>query len=357
MSRIDPPSAGKMIPPTNALAADEAAFVAEALRAEAAAITAIADGLDGSGAQLAWGAAITLIESCSGHLVVSGMGKSGLIGAKLSATFSSLGQPSHVVHPAEAVHGDLGSIRRGDVVMLLSHSGTTEEVTNLAAILRADDVPTIGISARDDSELAGLTTVHLAVGDVAEACPLNLAPTASTTGALAIGDALALAVSRRRNFSADDFHLAHPGGMLGVGLRHVTDVIRFKVGENLTVVNGKSTVADALNAARPIPDSDGRIRRRAGAVLVHDDNGCLSGIFTDGDLRRLVVSGEPFLEKDVADVMTAVPHRLTTDALVREARSLVLEHRIDEIPIVDHDGKPVGLIDVQDLIALKVVTE
>jgi arabinose-5-phosphate isomerase len=167
-----------MIPPTNALAADEAAFVAEALRAEAAAITAIADGLNGGGAQLAWGAAITLIESCSGHLVVSGMGKSGLIGAKLSATFSSLGQPSHVVHPAEAVHGDLGSIRRGDVVMLLSHSGMTEEVTNLAAILRADDVPTIGISARDDSELAGLTTVHLAVGDVAEACPLNLAPTA-----------------------------------------------------------------------------------------------------------------------------------------------------------------------------------
>lgn len=339
------------------MAADEAAFVAEVLNAEADAIRAIADGLDEDAARLAWGTAVTLIESCDGHLVVSGMGKSGLIGAKLSATFSSLGQPSHVVHPAEAVHGDLGSIRRGDVVMLLSHSGSTEEVTNLAAILRADDVPTIGVSSRDDSELAALTTVHLAVGDVAEACPLNLAPTASTTAALAVGDALALAVSRRRNFSADDFHRAHPGGMLGVGLRQVTDVIRFRVGANLTVVDGACTVEEALSAAKPVPDADGQVHRRAGAFLVHDHDGRLSGIFTDGDLRRLVVSGDPFLQQRVDELMTAVPHRLTTDALVREARSLILEHRIDEIPVVDHDGRPVGLIDIQDLIALKVVTE
>jgi arabinose-5-phosphate isomerase len=199
-------------------AVEEAAFIADALAAEAEAVRRIAEAVRAGFAET-WRKAVDLLDACSGHIIVSGMGKSGLVGAKISATFSSLGQPSTVLHPSEAVHGDLGRVRRGDVVILLSFSGATEEVTSLAAILQADGVPRLGISSDERSDLARLCDVHISLGDITEACPLNLAPTASTTAMLAIGDALALALARRRNFTETDFHRAHPGGMLGVGLR------------------------------------------------------------------------------------------------------------------------------------------
>ncbi|UCD74009.1 MAG: SIS domain-containing protein, partial [Phycisphaerales bacterium] len=183
-------------PPANGAEPD---FLIEALNAEAEAIRRIADRLAQGEEGDHWRAAVDLITACRGHVVVCGVGKSGLIGAKISATLSSLGQPSSVVHPAEAVHGDLGRIGRGDVVMLLSYSGETHEVVDLAAILRADGVPRLGISSNADSSLARLCDVHLNLGDVAEACPLRLAPTASTTAMLAIGDALALGVERLRS--------------------------------------------------------------------------------------------------------------------------------------------------------------
>lgn len=332
--------------------ADEVHFVADALRAEADAIQRIAARLiDGDGADLR--RAIELLADCRGHVVVSGMGKSGLVGAKISATFSSLGQPSSVLHPAEAVHGDLGRVRRGDVVLLLSYSGETEEVVNLAAILQADGVPRLGISSRPDGTLARLCDVHMDLGDLAEACPLNLAPTASTTAMLALGDALALAVSRRRNFKEDDFHKHHPGGMLGVGLRKVTEILRFRAGDNLAVIVATRTVREACLDARQLA----RNQRRAGALIVVDDQGRLAGIFTDGDLRRLVLDHPEGLDEPIARVMTPRPQHLTVDSLVRDAVRLVRERRLDEIPVLDHDGRPVGLIDVQDLVALKVVSE
>lgn len=333
---------------------DEIAFVQETLRAEADAVLRIAD-LAGGARQRDWSAAIDLLAACRGHVVVCGMGKSGLVGTKISATLASLGQPSHVVHPAEAVHGDLGRIRRGDVVMLLSYSGETDEVVNLAAILEADDVPRLGVSVSDQTSLARLSTVHLAMGDVTEACPLRLAPTASTTAMLALGDALALAVSRRRNFTEDEFRRHHPGGLLGAGLRKVTEALRFRVGENLTVAPQTLTVRDACTVA-----GDGR---RAGAILLVDGDGRLSGIFTDGDLRRLVLrddagaDGASGLDRPIAEVMTRQPRVLNASDLVRDAVLMVRERRVDEIPVVDDEGKPVGLIDVQDLIAMKVVQE
>ncbi|MHC4416249.1 MAG: KpsF/GutQ family sugar-phosphate isomerase [Planctomycetota bacterium] len=326
----------------------EAAFITEALRSEADAIRRICDRVM-TVERDAWRDAVDLLEGCGGHVVVSGLGKSGLIGAKISATFTSLGQPSSLLHPADAVHGDLGRVRSSDVVMLLSYSGETEEVVNLAAILKADGVSRLGISASSGSTLARLCSVHLSLGDLTEACPLNLAPTTSTTAMLALGDVLALALSQRRSFGADDFHRRHPGGMLGAGLRPVVDVLRFKVGKNLPVVRDDVTVRGACEQTQT--------GRRPGAVVLVDVNGGLSGIFTDGDLRRLMLDDPKGMDRPIAEVMTRRPERLVVDDLVRDAVRLMRENRHDEIPVVDHHGKPVGLVDVQDLIAMKVVTE
>lgn len=335
-------------PSIQTLVDTETTFIADALRAEADALHGLIDRVADADANH-WRAALDILTACDGHVVISGMGKSGLVGAKISATFSSLGQPSSVLHPAEAVHGDLGRVRRGDVVVLLSFSGNTEEVVNLAAILRADGVPRIGISSRHDSPLAKLCDAHLAIGDISEACPLNLAPTASTTAMMAIGDALALALSRRRRFGEDDFHRAHPGGMLGVGLRRVIETLRFKVGENLPVIPDTATVGEALEQAA----SD----RRAGAIVLVDPDGRLSGIFTDGDFRRLMRQEADGMSRPVREVMTTHPVHLTADHLVRDAVQIVRERRVDEIPVLDGDGRPLGLVDVQDLIAMKVVTD
>ena len=328
---------------------DEADFIASALAAEVHALESLRKAALGN-ERSSWSAALDLLQACRGHVVVSGMGKSGLIGAKIAATLSSLGQPSHVVHPSEAVHGDLGRIRPGDVVMLLSFSGETAEVVDLALILKADGIRLVGISKSDDSSLGRLCDAHIELGDLAEACPHDLAPTASTTAMLAVGDALALALSRRRNFTADDFHKHHPGGMLGAGLRPVAEVLRFKVGENLLCVDESTTVGASL--------AQGTNGRRAGAVLVVDAAGTLAGIFTDGDLRRLLHErGAETLTLPVGSVMTRHPRSLPITSLVRDAVRLVRERRIDEIPVVDGLGRPAGLVDVQDLIALRVISE
>ena len=329
--------------------------ISDVLRTEAEAIQRLADAVaaDPTGPEATrWETAVDLIAGCEGHVVVSGMGKSGLIGAKISATFSSVGIPSNVLHPAEAVHGDLGRIRRDDVVMLLSYSGTTEEVVNLATILKADGVPRLGISARHDSKLAELCDVHIALGELEEAGTLNLAPTTSTTATLACGDALAMAVARRRRLTEDEFHRHHPGGKLGSSLRSVDEVMRLRVGENLPVVSQNHSVKEALDEAWT--DGD---RRRAGAIMLVDDEGRLSGIFTDGDLRRLMMEDPQGLSRPIRDVMTTHPRSLRLDDRTRDARQLIAEHRIDEIPVVDEDGRPRGLIDVQDLITLKIVQE
>ncbi len=302
----------------------------------------------------AFDAAVGLVIAAQGGLVVSGIGKSGLVGRKLSATFASTGTPSHFLHATEAMHGDLGRIRKGDVVLLLSYGGNTQEVVELATILRQDRVPIIAILGQPASDLGRLATVNLCVGDVAEACPLNLAPTASTTAMLALGDALALAVSRRRGFGVEDFQKVHPGGGLGRQLTPVVDAMRFKAGPpeaNLALIVESTPIADAFEQSQP---SDPTLRR-AGALLVVDDAGRLAGIFTDGDLRRLVFQHDADLRQPIARVMTRDPRRLDHHALVRDAVQLMRETRIDEVPVVDGDGRPLGLIDVQDLVALKVI--
>ena len=329
---------------------EEARFLMEVLRAESEGVARIADSVTERISD--WTEALDLLESCSGHAVVSGMGKSGLVGMKLSATFSSLGQPSNFVHPSEAVHGDLGRLRRGDVALLLSYSGETEELVALAHILKADEVDLIVVSGAPESTLARAARVHLDLGSIIEACPLNLAPTASTTAMMAIGDALALALAQRRNFTADDFHRHHPGGMLGAGLRPVVDVLRFRVDRNLPVVLDSTSVRGALAEAGGT--------RRAGAIVLVDQEGRLSGIFTDGDLRRLVNNNPDLpaaLEESISDHMTGSPRHLSKDDLVRDAVRLVRELRVDELPVVDERGAPLGLIDIQDLIAMKVVKE
>tara|TARA_B100001059_G_scaffold10456_5_gene8536 strand:+ start:1576 stop:2649 length:1074 start_codon:yes stop_codon:yes gene_type:complete len=337
-------------------ATSEIGFVAAILAGEAAALTQLSGSLTSDSSEKDhWTQAIDMIDRCPGHVVVCGMGKSGLVGAKISATMSSVGIPSHVVHPADAVHGDLGAIRSTDVVMLLSHSGRTEEVVNLATILKADGVKRLAVTASHDSDLARLCDSHLALGPLEEVCPLSLAPTTSTTMTLAVGDALALAVARRRCFKEQDFHHRHPGGSLGDGLRPIRELLRFRVGQNLPVLPDTVTVGEALKQARECERNS--TLRGAGAIMLVDENGQLSGIFTDGDLKRLVMERTMPLETSIKDVMTSTPRHLEENQTLSEARQVVTEYRIDELPVVDDQGRPVGMIDIQDLMTPRVVTE
>lgn len=331
----------------NSTSQAQAAFARQVLDAEARAISRIA--IDDS-----FHRAVELVMAATGSLVVSGLGKSGLVGQKLSATFASTGTPSLFLHPTEAMHGDLGRVRKNDVVLLLSYGGNTEEVVSLAELLRQDEVPMIALVGKPECDLARLASVTLAIGDVTEACPLNLAPTASTTATLAMGDALALAVSRQRNFRVDDFRRLHPGGGLGRQLMPVTQAMRFKAGDNLPLIPRTLTVEQAYALAEDHAQASGL--RRAGALLIVDDAGKLAGIVTDGDLRTaLIRQGPAVWQGPIQQIMTANPTTLAHDALVRDAVRIVREHRFDEIPVVAPDQQPVGLIDVQDLAALKVI--
>lgn len=325
----------------------------EAMASEADAVRAAAGLLDAS-----FERAVQLVLDCTGSVIVAGIGKSGLIGAKLAATLASTGTPSHFMHATEAAHGDLGRVRRGDAALLLSYSGSSEEVVALAALLAQDGVPTIGISRGANTHLARLVTEHLSVGDVAEACPHSLAPTSSTAAMLALGDALAMVVSKERDFSAEDFGRRHPGGALGRTMLPLVEIMRQRVGTpgesgTLEPVLAQGSVREVLKRAEA---SGGA--RRAGAVLLVDARGHLAGIMTDADVRRrLVAEGDSVLDRPVGEVMTASPKSLPSSALVRDAVQLVREVRLDEIPVVDDDGRPVGLIDVQDLMAMKLVDD
>jgi len=335
--------------------AEQAAFARRVIEAEAAAVSRIK--IDD-----AFHRAVELIlthtsEPRRGRVVVGGIGKSGIIGRKVSATLSSTGTRSLFLHPTEAMHGDLGQLGADDVVLLLSFGGATEEVVALATLLKQDAAPVVAIVGKPNCHLAELAAEALCIGDVTEACPMNLAPSASTTAMLAMGDALALCVSRRRNFGVDDFRKVHPGGALGRQLMPVTSAMRWQVGRNLVVCGAAMSLREAFAAV------DQTSQRRPGALLVADDAGRLAGIFTDGDLRRLYEHAAmdrtlgDLMAQPLGDVMTANPRRLTTDALVRDAVQMVRELRVDELPVVDEAGQPVGLVDVQDLIALRVIEE
>lgn len=335
--------------------AEERAFAAGVLRAEAAAVGAMAEVLGAS-----FHEAVTLIVKCAdsgGTVLVTGLGKSGLIGAKISATMASLGIPSHSVHPSEAAHGDLGRFRPTDTVICLSYSGETDEVVNLAAVLHQDGLPIISMSGRrggdeeGPSSLERLATVSLSIGVAEEAGGDQFAaPTCSTTAMLALGDALALSAARRRNFTDEDFAKRHPGGSLGGLLRPVMEAIRFAAGKNLPLIPETLTVLDALRKAE-------EAGRRPGAMLIVDASGKLTGIFTDGDLHRLILKDQSQLHKPISAVMTRKPRALPSTALVRDAVKMVRERRLDEIPVIDESGKPVGILDVQDLVAMRLVKD
>ena len=340
-------------------AAGDAAFMAGILSEEGRAIAALA-GRVGAGAEFV--RAVDLICTCAdsgGTVLVTGLGKSGLVGAKISATMASLGIPSHSVHPSEAAHGDLGRFRATDTVICISASGETDEVVNLAAVLKQDGLPIISITApgraagsapSTPSSLERLATVALTLGIELEAgAPEFVAPTSSTTATMALGDALALCAARRRNFTHMDFKRRHPGGSLGGLLRPVTDVMRCVIGKNLPLVPDTCTVAQALAEAN-------KVGRRPGALMLVDGGGRLSGIFTDGDLRRLILRDAGELSRPIAEVMTRSPRTLGRTALVSDAVKMIREYRADEIPVVDEGtGKPVGILDVQDLIAMRLV--
>ncbi len=322
-------------------------FARQVIHAEAEAVQAVIPHLTAD-----FDKAVEMLRSLRGTAILSGMGKSGIIAQKISATLASTGTPSHYLHPTEAMHGDLGRVRGSDVVILVSYSGTTDDVLALAALVRQDRVPVIALCGKPDSHLAKIADLRLCVGDVTEACPHNLAPTASTTAMLALGDALAMAVSRARAFSADDFRKRHPGGMLGRQMMAITDVLRFRAGDNLPLIDDCHTLEEAMaEAAANYP-------RRAGALILVNAKRKLSGIFTDADFRRLITrEGGAALKRPIADVMTKSPRCLLDTSLVRDAVQMVRELRVDELPVVNAAGKPVGLIDVQDLISLKVIEE
>ncbi|MBK9189685.1 MAG: KpsF/GutQ family sugar-phosphate isomerase [Phycisphaerales bacterium] len=330
----------------------ELSFAQGVLRAEAAALEAMAESIGPE-----FSRAVDLIVACAqaqGTVLVTGLGKSGLVGAKISATLASLGIPSHPVHPSEAAHGDLGRFRTSDTVIAISFSGETDEVVNLCAILAQDNLPIIAITngtGKEPSSLERLARVTLRLGISSEAgAPGQVAPTASTTATMAWGDALALAAARRRNFTAEDFARRHPGGTLGGLLRPVTEVLRFIAGKNLPLIPRDASVAAALDMAAGVA-------RRPGAILVVNPDGALAGLFTDADLRRLVLRDPGLLQGPIAEVMTTSPRTLEDTALVRDAVNMIREFRSDEIPVVDARGCPVGILDVQDLIAMRLVKD
>jgi arabinose-5-phosphate isomerase len=318
------------------------AYARRVLSVEAEALVRLAGHVDDQ-----FAAAVRMAYACKGNVVTSGIGKAGIIAQKISATLASTGTPSIFLHAAEAVHGDLGRVRPQDIVLILSYGGETAEVTRLVGQLDKMKVPVVAMTGTRDSSLARKAKVLLWMGQIDEACPMGLAPSATTTAMLALGDALALTVleMRQRNgrFSREEFALYHPGGSLGRQLLMVETVMQR--GRNLPAARDNLTVRAALRKLQ-------RMGRRSGAMVLTDAAGRLTGIFTDADLRRLLEQGaEDVLDRPVSDVMTRNPKCVRIGDTAVQAIQLINQFRIEEIPVVDEKGRLVGLIDDQDLFA------
>ena len=310
------------------------------LRIERDAIRRLESRLDGR-----FGKAVERLGRCLAPGVVTGMGKPGIIGQKISATFSSLGIPSLWLHPAEAAHGDLGRVTGQDVVIALSHSGETDEILHLLPVIKRIGARLIAITGNPHSRMAAQADVLLDTFVKNEASPWGLVPTASTTAMLALGDALAVALSEKRGFTSKDFAALHPGGSLGKRLTlRVEDLMR--KGTANPIVKETDAVQKVLLAIT---------RARAGSASVMNSRGKLSGIFTDGDLRRHIEGDPNILKRKVSQVMTKNPKRLPMGHLAVEALKLMRAYRIDEIPIVDSRDRPAGLLDIQDLLKAGLV--
>lgn len=289
--------------------------------------------------------AVDIIAKCQGRVVISGMGKTGIIGRKISATLSSTGTPSIFVHSAEAVHGDLGQVTGKDVIIVISNSGETEETVRLLPLIKRIHAKTIAMTSQPKSTLARYSDVVLNTHVSQEGCPLGLAPMASTTATLVMGDALAACLIVRKKFKKEDFAFYHPGGALGRKLLlKVEDLMR--TGRRFASVVQTLKVKDVLLAIT---------KARCGSACVVDSRGKLLGLFTDGDLRRHLETDAQILEREVRLRMTKMPTTIFADKLAAEALTLMKERKIDEIPVVDRKGKVIGLLDVQDILAAGVV--
>lgn len=315
-------------------------FAREVIASEVKALTGLLEHVGDS-----FQKAVDILFECSGRVIVTGIGKAGIIGQKISGTLASTGTPSYSIHPVEAIHGDLGRIVEGDVVLALSNSGETEVVELLPAVKRMG-VKVIAITGKLDSTLAAHADIVLPLGKISEPCPLGLAPSASTTAMLALGDALALTVARKRNFDKEQYALYHPGGDLGRRLLKVEEVMRGL--DQCATVNEGVTVVEALAKI----DS---VKGRAGAVIVIGRGGVLRGIFTDGDLRRHVRGDVSFLRKPIRAVMIAKPKRVRLGSLAQEAANILKTYRIDELPVVDDKNRLCGIVDIQDLLTVRVI--
>ena len=289
--------------------------------------------------------ACTLMLHCTGRIVVTGMGKSGHIGNKIAATLASTGTPAFFVHPGEASHGDLGMITGQDVVIAISNSGETAEVLTILPLIKRMHAKLISMTANGQSSLAQLADVSLEIGRSEEACPLGLAPTSSTTATLVLGDALAVALLEARGFTAEDFALSHPGGSLGRKLLlKVSDLMHKD--DAVPSVPESATIRDALLEMT---------RKGLGMTAVVDSAGRLVGIYTDGDLRRTLDRDVDFRNTPIREVMTRQPKTLTMHLLAVEAVAMMEEKKINGVIVIDGDGKPVGALNMHDLLKAGVV--
>jgi len=282
---------------------------------------------------------------CQGRIVVIGIGKSGHIGGKIASTLASTGSPSFFVHPGEASHGDMGMITPKDVVLAISYSGQTPELMTLIPLIKRQQIPLISLTGNPRSKLATASTVHLDVSIHEEACPLGLAPTASTTAALVMGDALAIALLQARGFTKDDFALSHPGGILGRRLLlHVSDIMR--KGQSIPTVKENATIDKALIEMT---------EKSLGFTAVMTDSGCISGIFTDGDLRRTLEKGYVIRETAIKTVMTRNYKRITDTVLAIEAIALLEQFKISSLLVFNQHDKFIGVVHMHDLLSSGVV--
>ncbi len=319
--------------PSHAAAAEELALARRVLRTEAAAILGLVDRLNGSFTR-----AVDLLFACRGRVVVTGMGKSGIICRKIAATLSSTGTSAFFLHPAEAIHGDLGALRKDDVVVAVSHSGETEELLRLVEAIRRLGAGLIVLTGAPDSTLGHAADVALDCGVVHEACPMNLVPTASTTAALALGDAIAMTLAVRRGFREEDFAHLHPGGKLGKRLMRVEQIMHH--GDEMPVVRPDTVMPEVIHEMSS---------KRLGMTCVLGDDGRLAGLVTDGDLRRHLSPSGNLLALTAADVMTPRPVTIGRGELAVAALKMMEDRKITSLVVVDARGVAEGVVHLHDL--------
>lgn len=330
-----------LLPPSPALSADadRLGYAREILRTEAAALQQIADRLDSSFLQ-----AVDLMYRCPGRICITGTGKSADVGQKIAGTLNSTGTRAYLLDATRAVHGDLGMVHHQDVVLALSHSGESEELVRLLPSLRQMALGLIGLTSAGQSTLARQADVALVLGPLEEACPLRLAPSTSTTAMIAVGDALAFVLLRMRDFTREDFARFHPAGSLGRKLLKVEAVMRR--GAELRLANQEETVRAVFALSK-------QVGRRTGAVMLLDEKGQLAGLFTDSDLARLFEQRrDEFLDRPIREVMTPEPVTVPLGTRIVDAVETMRRRKFSELPVVDAQGRPAGLLDITDLIGL-----